>query len=457
MMFFIQNAVGFFIQFLPCTLMIFLPFPQETYRIGKRSLFACLTIFIAVFSVLLPILLQSGISKNTALTANLFTLLVMFITLTAFILLVRESPIKKLLVFFIVLFYGALQYCLVNTLSGFLSVFFHFSPISNGWSVYSLHGVLLYAVTALFMLPCMIPFVSRTLKEYIREVYTRNMRREFFILIFSTCIFIIMMSGFDFAYYYLEYRLYLILLAILLAVIMYQVLIYWLIMRESARQRRESAQLRALELQQLQYEKIAVDMENTRRMHHDLRHHYNTLNDMLDRGELKEMKDYLSKLTDTSAGRVSRTYCRNMVVNSLLQYYTGIAADENIRCEVNAECGELDIEPSDITVLLGNVMENAINSCRKYPKAPIIDIRIGTFGSSLAMEITNSCKEVRLDSRFRSENGFLPSEAFLSSSGDSYGLKSVAHTVQKYEGISRFLFDPQKELFITQIRINMNG
>ena len=215
---------------------------------------------------------------------------------------------------------------------------------------------------------------------------------------------------------------------------------------------------RTLEIQQLQYEKIVGDMESTRRMRHDLRHHYNALNDMLDRGQTDEMKKYLSDVIDTTIKRDSEVYCRNMTVNGLLQYYVGLARDENIRCDVRAECGELTIEAADLTVLFGNAMENAINACRKCPEEKWISIQVGTVSDSLAIEISNSCKEVHLNRRFQSEDGFSSAEAFLSGRSDGgHGLRSIAHTAQKYDGSAKFRFNAEDGIFTTRIRLNMRS
>ena len=84
-------------------------------------------------------------------------------------------------------------------------------------------------------------------------------------------------------------------------------------------------------------------------------------------------------------------------------------------------------------------------------------IRVGTVQGSFAIEISNSCKEVSLDKRYRSESGFLPAEAFISGrEGGGYGLRSIAHTARKYGGSAMFRFDAEKELFTVRIRLNMH-
>lgn len=454
---FLRNMLGFFVQFFPCAIMIFPAFPKDTYRFHCGWIFGGITLATALFAALFSAVTNTVLSVggSEALTANILMFSAIFLTLAAYMFLIRQSLMKKLLVFFVIMFYAALQYCLVNLLNGVISVFFGFSPENVAHSVYSPHGLVLYIVTTAVMLPFMLTFVLHTLREYIREVETQDMRREFSVLIVSTIALIAIMICVDFTYYYLDYKLYLLVLTLFWVLLMYQMLICWLIFRESVRRKRDVERRRTLEIKQLQYEKIVGDMESTRRMRHDLRHHYNALNDMLDRGQTDEMKKYLSDVIDTTIKRDSEVYCRNMTVNGLLQYYVGLARDENILCDVRAECGELTIEPADLTVLFGNAMENAINACRKCPEEKRIGIQVGTVSDSLAIEISNSCKEVHLNRRFQSEDGFLSAEAFLSDRSDGgHGLRSIAHTAQKYDGSAKFRFNAKDGIFTTRIRLN---
>ncbi len=448
------DAAGFFIQLFPCIFMIYLPFPQQYCRLKRSSLFACLAVGTALLGFVFAWIMTGSLGKHTDIAANVTSMLAVLMTVGIYSYLIYESIIKKLLVFFVVLFYGALQYCLVNLLKGLI---FGAAPLSDGREVYSVQGVILYAVTAAVMLPPMIMFLTRVLREYICRIDTHSMLREFVILIISTIVFLGVMVCVDITYYHFEYSVYLILLVMFLVLLFYQVLIYRLMFRESLRQKTESEQIRTMELQQMQYEKIIGDMENTKRMHHDLQHHLNMLDHMLENGNTDGVKKYLSDMITAASKRENKIYCGNMTVNGLLQYYTGIASGENIKCTVQAECSEVDIEPPDMTILLGNAMENAINACKNYDKEPWIDIRIGEVGNSLAIEITNSCKDVHTDRRFDTEDGFLPAEAFISRRREGgCGLKSISHTAEKYNGSARFAFDGEENSFTSRIRLDIN-
>ena len=385
--------------------------------------------------------------------ANSFMSAAILLVLAAYIWLVRESLMKKLMVFFIVLFYAETEFLLVNLIHTCL---YHGMP-STALYPYSTSFLLLYAVTTALFLPLMIAAVIRPVREYIQMIEPKDMKHEFLTATLSTVLYFALTIYSDTVFGKADiFNLYVRLnLPLLLFMMFNQVLIYWMIFKESVRREIDNERWRAMEIQQLQYEKIVSDMESTRRMRHDLHHHYNSLSDMLNRGQIDEVKDYLSKAVNTTVSRDNEIYCKNMTVNGLLQYYIGLARDENIKCEVQAECGEVSIEPSDLTVMFGNAMENAINACRKYPENRWINIKIGTIHNSLAIEISNSCKGVRLNRHFLTEDGFSPAEAFLSDRSDGgHGLRSIAHTAHKYGGSASFRYNADKEKFTSRIRLN---
>lgn len=455
----VQNALGYFIQLYPCALMIFLPFPEEAHHFRRRTIL----IWAAVVSVVMAVLFSTFLClrdmekypSHVPIT-NLFMLAGMLLLLAAYIWLVREPVLKKLLTFAVVTFYGVTVFALVNMLGPF------FETDNFTRYAYDKSYLLLYAGVTAVMLPLMLAVVIRPLGEYLQLIETKNMRWEFGIIIFTTLFYFALEyvcstiygnnNGFGGEWGALQYQF-----LVLLLMMLYQIAIYWLVFRESVRRKRDSERQRSLEIQKLQYEKIVGDMETTRRMRHDLRHHYNSLSEMLAAGKLDEMREYLSEVT-ASAMRMNDVYCRNMAVNGLLQYYAGLARDEGIRCDIHADCEDLPVEPADLTVLFGNALENAVNACRKFPGDRWISVQVGTVQSSLAIEISNSCQGVRLDRRYQSAEGFSPAEAFLSGrNGGGYGLRSISHTARKYGGSAQFRFNAEKRMFTTRIRLNLHA
>ncbi len=453
---YLRNAAGFFLEIFPCVLLVFLPFSEESFRFQRKRVLLGEAAAVTVLSALFPAAMYAAAQRDMAVAANIFMGAVILLTLIAQGWLIREAPIKKTMAVFAVVFYGVTQYWVVNVLIGAASGLVPLSQELENWAVYSPCGLAMYAVTTVILLPLMLLLVIRPLSEYLQEIETKKMRQEFFILAATTVVFLLLVMAADIRYYRVGYREYHRELPQLLVALMDQLAIYWLIFRESVWRKRDSDHQRALEIQQLQYEKIASDMENTRRMSHDLRHHYSSLNEMLRDGRLEEMKRYLSQVLDANAKRMNEVYCEDMVVNGLLQYYAGVAREEGIRCDIQAQCGRVTIDPTDLTVVFGNAMENAVNACRKCGQDRWILVRVGTVQGSLAIEISNACGGVRISRREQTEDGFLPAEAFLSDRANGgYGLRSIAQTAQKYDGSAKFRYDAGEETFISRIRLNM--
>ena len=453
---YLRNAAGFFLEIFPCVMLVFLPFSEESFRFHRKRVLLGEAAAVTVLSALFPAAMYAAAQRDMAVAANIFMGAVILLTLIAQGWLIREAPIKKTMAVFAVVFYGVTQYWLVNMLIGAVSGLVPLSQELENWSVYSPCGLAMYAVTTVILLPLMLLLVIQPLSEYLQEIETKKMRQEFFILAATTVVFLLLVMAADISYYRVGYRAYHRELPQLLVALMDQLAIYWLIFRESVWRKRDSDHQRALEIQQLQYEKIISDMENTRRMSHDLRHHYSSLNEMLQDGRLDEMKRYLSQVLDDNAKRMNEVYCEDMAVNGLLQYYAGVARAEGIRCDIQAQCDNVTIAPTDLTVVFGNAMENAVNACRKCGQDRWILVRVGTVQGSLAIEISNACSGVCISRREQTEDGFLPAEAFLSERANGgYGLRSIAQTAQKYGGSARFRYDAGEDTFTSRIRLNM--
>lgn len=233
-------------------------------------------------------------------------------------------------------------------------------------------------------------------------------------------------------------------------------LFYWRLFRESVLRKRQNEERRTLEIQKLQYENIQREMEQTRRLRHDMHHSLNYLSELLDKGEEDTVKDYLCELTTQISHRETVNYCKNVTVNGLLQYYVGMATDQDIQCRVQANCGELPISPVDLTVMLGNMMENAIRVCSKVQENRWIVVEIGVINGSMLIQVINPCQEIHLSGRYRDDD-FLPAAAFKSDrAGGGNGLYSLEHTAEKYSGTARFRYDESSKTFTARIRLNLN-
>ena len=445
MSFFLNNAVGFFLQLAPCVLMIFLPFPEESMRVSRKWTLTGSVAAVLALSLLFPVLLRAS-PADYHTTGNMTMLIAAILCLAAFIGLVQESRMKKILVFFVVLFYAVIQFWLVNAAWVFLPERYFITPESG---VYSPAATLLYAVSAAVTFPVMLVCVLRPLGEFIQEMEPEEMLREFVITLLSTTVFVAAMmyvysQDYDGEYYHLVVLLELLLL-------LAQVLLYWLLFRESLRRKRDSEQRRALEIQKIQYDRISREMENARRLDHDLRHHMNIIGSLNAQGRSEEIAAYLKQYGAAVDQVVGQRFSGNPVVDGVLSYYLTRAEEMSIRTECEVVLTDADaIDPTDMTVMLGNCLENALDAQSEVPpERRNLSIKIRTVKAMLLVRIQNSCGET-------GDSGEPSSWTRFSSSGDrarrGIGLSSVNAIAKKYSGSA--LFQQKDGVFTTRIILN---
>ena len=441
MSFYFSNALGFFIQFTPCVLMIFLPFPEESLRASRKHVLIGILAGAAIFAALfpLPLLLAPGFD----VIGNMEMLAAMALTLAAYFPLVREAPVKKVLVFFIALFYAVSQFWLVNAVLSFL-------PSDRYWGngPYPVLTTLLYAICAAVTLPVMLKCVLRPMGDFIREMEPAEMHREFATAILSTTGFIAALMVIYIFGPYPQYRYGTMLMELLL--IIEQILIYWLVFRESLRRKRDAERQRALEIQKLQYDKISREMENTRRLRHDLRHHLNVLGALNAQGKREEITEYLKQYGAVADRLDDMKSSGDPVVDGVLGFYLTQAEGLSVpvECDVSLD-KNTGVEGTDMTVLLGNCLENALEAQKAVPpEKRHLSVELHSEKAMILLRIRNSCAE--------QDDSGAPADwkAFAEGEGGrrGVGLGSVSAIAEKYNGSA--LFERKGGVFTTRIMLN---
>ncbi len=448
---YLRHFAGFLIQLGLPTLLCLLPFGAGAFHWSRGRVMAAYGAAAVLLSALFPLarqLMPLMPFEQPTVLSNLYMLLALGLFTAAYFVIIRAEAVKKLIVLVLALFYAATQYLLVNLASPLF-------PMGELPDAYPPLTLLLYAVTAAVMFPPAALMMRGTVRDYLAEMELSGIRREFRAVLSVTLLYFVMLvlyssrpdSQIGAFWWWVTPPL---LFAIALLCIFYRTLF-----REAVRRRRESELRRTVQLQQLQYDKIAQEMEAARRMRHDLRHHLVALEGMLEGGNILAMRDYLAALQDGAGGRGSEVFCRNMTVNALLQYYVEQARQLGARCEVRADCGDVPIAPADLTVLLGNALENAVRACGETPH-PFLTVDLGVLSGSLVVQVVNACASVRQRGGIAPVGGFLPAEAFESTrEGGGHGLESLSITAQKYGGDARFRYDAAAGTFTTRVRLNL--
>ena len=159
---------------------------------------------------------------------------------------------------------------------------------------------------------------------------------------------------------------------------------------------------------------------------HDRRHFHNVLLGLLERGQTREAAALLQ--ADRHATPTTSTaYCENPAINAAVCHYASMAEQAGIRTEICLDIPEkLDVDPIGFSMVISNLMENAIHSCQNLPqgKTPYLRLTCHHVGR-LLLEIENPCSaDTMLD-----EKG-LP---VVRGEGHGIGSKSVAAFARNYD------------------------
>lgn len=454
MSFYLRNALGFFIQFYPCLLMIFLPFSEEMLRIPRKWVFTGMTAVSILLALLFPGILYCAMAVRgeiaSGVAANFYMLLALLLALAAHICFVREKLIKKILAFYTVLFYAVAQYSLV----GLASNFYVHLPAYTDVPAYTVYDLLAYAVTTAFLLPLMLGTVIHPLGDFNREINTGTMRREFFVTIVSTTFCFALMVGSNMVWRTIYGRAQSPLnwlLSLYLFLIFNQIVIYWLVFRELVRRQRDNERQRFLEVQRLQYEKIASEIENTSRLRHDLRHHLNTLGALNAQGKQAEITEYLGRYGAVYDRLNEKKFSGDPVVDSILEYYLALAYDAQIAVEHQVTLkGRSGVDPVDMTVLLGNCLENALEALRQLPEGERrLSIEMMPVKSMLVLRVQNTCTGTHNSEGTASWKEFAPRKE---TARRGVGLRSITAIAEKYDGNAQF--QCKDGVFTTRVILN---
>lgn len=189
-------------------------------------------------------------------------------------------------------------------------------------------------------------------------------------------------------------------------------------------------------LQTSQMEELQANLEQMKQARHDFRHQLITLKGLLLQSKTKEALDYIENYLGTMVPFDNVTYCSNIWVNSLLNYYLEIARQHFIQVSVSVSLPEkLPMPDIDFCTILGNLLANAVESClRQTSGTPFISINMGQAGQSM---ITISIRNTYTHEICCQEGRFLSSKRRDFGTGTT----SVRSLAERYHGILNYTYE----------------
>ncbi len=176
-------------------------------------------------------------------------------------------------------------------------------------------------------------------------------------------------------------------------------------------------------------QKYYAEVENMylkmRGWRHDYRHHIQTMKVHAANGELEAIAGYLDMLDDdlTNVETVIKT--GNRMADAILNSKLSLAAERQIKVKVDAAIPiALATSELDLCIIIGNLMDNAIEGCMELPpEERLIRIYMEMKGTYLYLVLTNTAGGKKKHS-FRTSKG----------EGHGFGIARIDSIVKKCGG-----------------------
>ncbi len=185
-----------------------------------------------------------------------------------------------------------------------------------------------------------------------------------------------------------------------------------------------------------QYEEIRSIYLNMRGWRHDYHNHLQVIKAQLALNNLEETLRYLDEL-EHDLDRVD-TYVKsgNLMVDAILNSKLSLAEQKEIAVNCKAVLPQtLSVEDVDMCVILGNLLDNALEACGQIPKEQrFLRIYIHVNKSQFYLSVQNAAKE-ELDFN---ERNYITNKR----GSHGFGMRRVRTAVEKYEGFLHLANEP---------------
>ncbi len=186
-------------------------------------------------------------------------------------------------------------------------------------------------------------------------------------------------------------------------------------LRSEMMEQQEKLQLENYEIQKNNYMKAVSVL-------HDVKKHISIIEGLYQSHQDEEALDYTKQIYDMLKPLVPVEFVDNPVLNCLLSDKIRMAEQQEIRFEVDVAIAEVNfMEPVDITMLFGNLLDNAMTACKQCVGERYIGFCLKRHNNLLYARVENSVQEaVRLKDKNIAERGI--------------GLLNVGRCIDKYRG-----------------------
>ncbi|WP_296557576.1 GHKL domain-containing protein [uncultured Acetobacterium sp.] len=189
-----------------------------------------------------------------------------------------------------------------------------------------------------------------------------------------------------------------------------------------------------LELQQKHYKEMLEKNYEVRGLWHDMNNHIITMQYLIKNQASDEIEVYLQQFHELLQNAVDHNRSGNYVVDALLNYKIKVASDNQINfVHYIAIPEKLKMNSIDLSIILGNVLDNAIEGClrdSRQHQEKIIKFNMYYKRESLLIDIENTIDVKTIQ---KAGNNMVSSKR-IDGDQNGYGISNVKQVLKSYEG-----------------------
>jgi two-component system sensor histidine kinase AgrC len=166
---------------------------------------------------------------------------------------------------------------------------------------------------------------------------------------------------------------------------------------------------------------------------HDMKNHLQCILSLIKKTKYDESQEYVEDMLENKLDFVYQFIdTNNNIINVISNAKLTLCRNEKIKTVINISSFRLEMDDSDICVILGNLFDNAIEACKKIDEDKMIYFEISQKKGYVNFIIKNSIKKSVLKSNPNLKTN--KSNAVW----HGIGLKSAKETVSRYGGMIDF-------------------
>lgn len=179
-------------------------------------------------------------------------------------------------------------------------------------------------------------------------------------------------------------------------------------------------------------------LETTKDMRHDLKNHLTSLYALAAEDSSKDLINYLANITEEISIIDEYSLTGNTVIDSIINFKLKDTKKDNIQVSVDINVPmDVNIRSYDMTIVLGNLLDNALDAVKKLDYNRLINISMKYFMGSIILNMDNSYsgRIIRKGDKI---------QTLKADENHGLGLENVRKTVERYNGAMEIDYDDSR-------------